>query len=258
MAVDTYLTIGGYTFSGFGVPERINGGGQHHLIVHKLIGGQRIIDAMGPDDDSIKFTGRFRNADGTDAMSQAILLDAMRRAGKPVPLTYWNQTATVVIKHFGWSFERFFEVPYTIECEVVTASGQAGPQAAATQDGAITGDATLNNTLTAGSAAASAAVEGFNAAYSTYGPIANATVAGGGIIMAAGAGAYAGLQSLAGAADVPSGPAGGVVSGGDPGAMAAQSVQQAQTQTDGAAAQLALPVQQSINQNLNPPGAAAQ
>ena len=258
MAVDTYLTIGGYTFSGFGVPERINGGGQHHLIVHKLIGGQRIIDAMGPDDDSIKFTGRFRNADGTDAMSQAILLDAMRRAGKPVPLTYWNQTATVVIKHFGWSFERFFEVPYTIECEVVTASGQAGPQAAATQDGAITGDATLNNTLTVGSDAATAAIAQFNSAYSTYGPIANATQQAAALINQAAQNSKDALAALAALADVQGHPAGSVVAGGNPQTMADVAVQEALTQTNGAAAQLALPVQQSINQNLNPPGGAAQ
>ena len=252
--VNTFLTIGGFTFTGFGVPERINGGGQHHLIVHKLVGGARIIDAMGPDDDTIRFTGRFRNADGVDAMSEAMYLDAMRRAGKPVQLLYWNQSAVVVVKHFTFSFQRFFEVPYTIECEVVTAAGQAGSQAAPTQDGAVTGDVALNDTLTAGSTAAAAATSAFADAYSTYGPIANATVAGSGIIVAAGAGAYAGLAALAGAADVPSHPAGGVVPGANPQGIADNAVNEAQTQTDGAASQLALPVQGSINQNLQPDG----
>jgi hypothetical protein len=136
-APSTYLTIAGFTFSGFGVPERINGGGAQQLAVHKLLGGARVIDALGSDDDAIQFEGRFRAADGTDPMTQAAILDQVRRAGRPVELRYWNQAATVVVRSFTWSFQRFHEVPWRIVCEVVRNAAQAAQTPAVTQDSAI-------------------------------------------------------------------------------------------------------------------------
>lgn len=255
----TYLTLGGYTFTGFGVPERINGGGKHQFVEHKLIGGVRIFDAMGADDDPIQFKGRFRNADGVDAMAQAKLLDAMRAAGKPMQLYYYNVSCVVVIKRFTWSFERFFEVPYTVELEVVTSATQGNGQASTTQDGAINSDIALSATLTAGSPVAGAAASSYADVYAAYGPLLNASANGASNVDEAGVNASVMLAQAAHASDTAPDLLAGVMAGGDPASMAAFVTTQAQVQTDGAAAQLALPVQQRINLNANlPPGASVQ
>jgi len=37
-------------------------GGAQMMAIHKLIGGQRVIDTLGPDDENISWTGRFVGA----------------------------------------------------------------------------------------------------------------------------------------------------------------------------------------------------
>jgi hypothetical protein len=54
------VTIGGISLSEWEIPERINFGGKQQVTVHKLIGGNRVIDAMGPDPDDVRWSGRFR------------------------------------------------------------------------------------------------------------------------------------------------------------------------------------------------------
>jgi hypothetical protein len=241
---ETYLTLAGYTFSGFGVPEKINGGGKHHLVVHKLIGGQRVIDAMGPDDDEIEFRGRFR---GAGAMADAMLMEAIRRAGAPVVLTYYNLTYTVVVSSFKWSFERFFEVPYELQCVVVTSSTAGSGETNPTLPAAVSSDVALAQKTAGGSVKTQAAVA----------PVAtqNSQVNLGSLtdqqqMQSTVNGSTVRLGQIASPADVPPGPPGGVVAGGAPGAMATGATTQAQTMTDGAAAQNTLPVMQRASVNL--------
>lgn len=113
----TGLTLGSVVFQGFEIPERINGlGGEQALVVHKLVGGARIIDAMGADDAAKSWSGRFR---GISALGRARSLDALRRAGAPVALAFGPERFTVVIRSFTYDVERLYEVPYAIVCEVV-------------------------------------------------------------------------------------------------------------------------------------------
>lgn len=44
------LTLGPVLFQDFEVPEKISVGGEHSLVVHKLVGRARVVDAMGRDD----------------------------------------------------------------------------------------------------------------------------------------------------------------------------------------------------------------
>lgn len=111
------LVIGGISLSDWEIPERINFGGRQHVVVHKLIGGTRVVDAMGPDPTDVTWSGRFR---GPSATSRAQALDAMRAAGAQVPLYYLSTFVTVVITDFRADAERFYEVPYTITCTVVS------------------------------------------------------------------------------------------------------------------------------------------
>lgn len=119
---DTLVILGGVVFDSFAIPEKINFGGKQTLAVHKLIGGQRIIDAMGADPAPITWSGKFR---GGAALGNAQAIDAMRIAGSPVSLSWLGLTYTVVVSEFKAETEKFYEVPYTVTCEVVTDPSQS-------------------------------------------------------------------------------------------------------------------------------------
>ncbi|MGN6536407.1 MAG: hypothetical protein ACTHKQ_11850 [Mesorhizobium sp.] len=110
------VVIGGIVLQDWEIPEHINFGGAQKLVVHKLIGGTRVVDAMGPDSSDVTWSGRFR---GPDAMGRAQALDAMRAAGAQVPLFYLSTFLDVVVTTFHAEPERLYEIPYTITCTVV-------------------------------------------------------------------------------------------------------------------------------------------
>ncbi|HZT82085.1 MAG TPA: hypothetical protein VFA26_17795 [Gemmataceae bacterium] len=110
------LSLGGVVFHDFEVPESINFGGGQSLAVHSLPGGKRVVDAMGPDDADIRWSGRFR---GPNAEERALLLDFMRRKGGQVLLTWSLHRYQVVIREFTANFQQPFEIPYSIVCAVV-------------------------------------------------------------------------------------------------------------------------------------------
>jgi len=111
------LVLGGITFQNFEIPEHINFGGSQHAVVHKLIGGNRVVDAMGPDPDDVSWSGRFR---GPGAMERAQAIDAMRAAGGQVTLSYMSTFLVVLITDFKADPERVYEIPYKITCTVVS------------------------------------------------------------------------------------------------------------------------------------------
>lgn len=215
--MDTFLALGGFVFlDPWSVPEKISAGGAHHLVTHKLIGGQRIITALGPDDDSIKWRGRFR---GPAAVVSCQLLDVMRRSGKAVQLSYWTSSYLVVVRRFTWEFERFYEIPYEIECEVVqdlTATFWSG--VSDTLDSLIDGDLGLAGGFGGGVTSINQAMAAALTARAAVGTLQGASDLVG-LISAVGAvSAAATIASLA--ADGVGLPIGGIVAGGDPGAMA--------------------------------------
>jgi hypothetical protein len=110
------LTLGGVVFADFEIPEHINAGGKQMLVIHKLPGGSRVIDAMGPDNDAIHWSGRFR---GSNAEERAGLLEYMWRAGQQILLTYSLRRYQVVIDSFEADFHQTYEIPYSIACTVV-------------------------------------------------------------------------------------------------------------------------------------------
>jgi hypothetical protein len=117
---DTKLILGGITFQGFEIPERIKLGGKHHINKHVLIGGQRVLDRMGPDPDDIRWSGRFR---GNNALSRALSVDALRQSGAQVALTCHGLHYQVVVASFDFNPEKRYEIPYDISCMVSQVSG---------------------------------------------------------------------------------------------------------------------------------------
>lgn len=111
------ITIGGIGLSDMEVPEKLTWGGTQQLVVHRMLGGQRVIDAMGPDDRTLDFGGLIR---GPTAVSRARQLDAMRTAGAPVILSWDDFTYKVVIQSFEADYTRQgYRVPYRISCLVI-------------------------------------------------------------------------------------------------------------------------------------------
>lgn len=110
------LTLGEIVFSNFEIPERINFGGTQALAVKKLVGGKRVIDSMGRDDDDITWSGIFFES---TAIARAQFLDQMRIQGAELPLSYGAFNYTVVIRDFKPNFERVNQIPYSITVAVV-------------------------------------------------------------------------------------------------------------------------------------------
>ena len=121
MYVDTYLQLGDVIFSRYEVPEKIAFGGEQMLSIHKLIGGARIIDAMGRDDMALQWRGQFI---GDNAYDRARFIDRLRVDGKPLQLTWAEFSYLVVIKQFEVDYERFYRMSYSITCEVIADNTQ--------------------------------------------------------------------------------------------------------------------------------------
>lgn len=109
------LALGPIAFTTFEIPARISFGGRQQLHVHTLIGGQRVIDAMGADDSLVSWSGVFS---GADAVSRARALDALRIAGTEVTLAWDAFLYTVVVSSLTVRFERENWIPYEISCVV--------------------------------------------------------------------------------------------------------------------------------------------
>lgn len=110
------LTLGGFAFDQFSTPAHMMGGGKQAMVIHKLPGGTRVIDTLGPDDDNITWEGFFF---GNDSYANALALDAMRAAGQVVPLTWGGQFRSVIIDTFIYKVRRLpVWVEYNISCTV--------------------------------------------------------------------------------------------------------------------------------------------
>ena len=115
MATDT-LSLAGIVFDDFSTPRRMPFGGNQAMVVHKLPGGSRVIDTLGPDEDDIIWEGKFF---GDNAYATALALDAIRQAGDVVPLIWGGTYRSVIIATFRPAVIRIpMWVEYSISCTV--------------------------------------------------------------------------------------------------------------------------------------------
>lgn len=125
MATDT-LVLGNIQFDEWSTPRKICLGGAQAMAVHKLPGGSRVIDTLGPDDDDYHWGGTFY---GADAQAKVRELDALRISGTPVPLVWGGNFWTVIVSHFEASPERFpqlWHYEITVVVAVDTMAGALG------------------------------------------------------------------------------------------------------------------------------------
>jgi hypothetical protein len=110
------LTLGGISFDGFSTPDAMGAGGKQAMAVHKLPGGQRVIDTLGPDEDNIAWSGKFF---GNDSQGKVLALDGLRAAGQVLSLTFAGQFRSVIIDTFRYHWRRFpVWAEYEISCMV--------------------------------------------------------------------------------------------------------------------------------------------
>jgi hypothetical protein len=147
---DITLVLGDFTFQDIEIPEVIGFGGDQRLSIKKLVGGVRVIDAMGIDPRPIEWSGYFfPTQQGQSALERALTLKQIADAAQPIALSWDELYLMVYIRSFEPDY-RFARIPYKIVCEVLqdlTAPvyADAGPDA----DDLINGDLDSANTLTA-------------------------------------------------------------------------------------------------------------
>lgn len=175
---DVVLKLGDFTFQRNEIPESIAFGGEQALVVHRLVGGTKVVDAMGDFTGPISWTGWI---EGPDALARARQLTAMRAAGAAMVLSWSELQFAVVIHEFEPDFHRFYKIPYRIVCEVVedltlstAGTGEAsiddlinGDMSAATDLADQIGDSTLTSLIETANSAVSAVSSFANAAQST-------------------------------------------------------------------------------------------
>lgn len=135
---DLVLQLGDFQFQRQEIPESISFGGEQRLAMHDLVGGTRVIDAMGGFTGPISWSGWLL---GQNALARARQLDAMRAAGVSLVLQWSELIFAVVIRSFQADFQRWYQMPYRITCEVAEdlTLSTAGTSLSSI-DGLITGD----------------------------------------------------------------------------------------------------------------------
>lgn len=171
----TSLSLGDVLFADLEVPEHITFGGEQRLTVHELVGGTRIVDAMGRSDMPLEWSGWFM---GSEALSRAQYLETQRITGTSVPLVWSELFYDVVIHRFEADFQREWMIPYRIACIVVANHSQpvtslAGPSI----NDLINSDLSTANFLTGeiGDSTLSGLMGAVNSAISTVSSFASAT-----------------------------------------------------------------------------------
>ena len=122
MATD-FLVLGGIVFDDWSTPSRMPFGGAQAMAVHKLPGGSRVVDTLGPDESDIRFTGVMYD-DNAYGVSET--LDALRLSGTQVPLIFAGRFYQVLVAHVKVDIKRFPQlVAYDVTC-LVTQNQMAG------------------------------------------------------------------------------------------------------------------------------------
>ncbi|NVN06485.1 hypothetical protein HW509_12915 [Asaia spathodeae] len=109
------VTLGNLVLSGPEVPDELVIGGRQVLIIHRLLGGGRVIDLVGNDPARLVLTGRFI---GPMATSRARRLETMREAAQVLAFSVADLSARVWIAEFSWSYRaRGTICPYRLVLE---------------------------------------------------------------------------------------------------------------------------------------------
>lgn len=113
---ETTLNLGQFQFGAMEIPGEIRFGGAQRLAVHELVGGARVIDAMGRSDRALEWSGLLL---GNGAIDRARFLDGLRVAGQQLSLAWSAFSYQVVVREFEATYNKRYQLAYRIVCEVV-------------------------------------------------------------------------------------------------------------------------------------------
>ena len=114
---EAILSLGPIIFRDFEVPSSITFGGRQRAAVRYLGSGQRVTDALGPDDATVSFAGILS---GPDATARAQELDTLRSLGQPLTLAWNTLVYSVLISQFRAEYRTRLWIPYRISCLVIS------------------------------------------------------------------------------------------------------------------------------------------
>lgn len=110
------VTLGPVQLQSMEVPDSIPLGGKQSLAIFQMPGGERVLHAMGRDDDPMHWTGYLS---GANAESRMQTLDSLRQSGQEIQLAFGQSSYQVVVSSFTATYERQNWIPYSIAVTVV-------------------------------------------------------------------------------------------------------------------------------------------
>ncbi|KXV20654.1 hypothetical protein [Gluconobacter japonicus] len=114
------VKLGSLTLSGPEVPDALRAGGEQVLVIHRLPGGDKIIDNGGNDPYRLSLTGRFQ---GTNALTRAQTIDTMRLAAKAVTFSAAGRSWQVLIRSYAYTYaQKGAVIQYELELEIIPSN----------------------------------------------------------------------------------------------------------------------------------------
>ncbi len=117
------ITLDGIAFHWTANPEQVKFGLKEQIVIHKMIGGARILDMLGDDPEDITWSAFFLGPNAVDLAQQ---LYALQQTKTLLNLTFGLYNATVVISQLDLVYKKAFWVDYSITCIVVDQAEGAG------------------------------------------------------------------------------------------------------------------------------------
>jgi hypothetical protein len=139
------VMLGGVELQGFEVPSGLRFGGRQNMVVHRLPGGGRIVDVLGPDAADISWSGILA---GGDANGRVVTLDTLRCAGAVIPLEWHGFQFPVLIAELNFTFRNAWWIPYYIRCVVANPAGNTAMWPLPAANYAISADVTEASSFT--------------------------------------------------------------------------------------------------------------
>lgn len=112
------LSLGKFKFVDFEVPENIEYTTQNQIVEHKMPGGTKQIDDLGPDPTDISFSGIFL---GSNQQTRRAALEQIRTQGVIVPLIWQDQYRDVFVKNIKYTAKGGM-TNFTVECLVIPST----------------------------------------------------------------------------------------------------------------------------------------
>ncbi|EXF95807.1 hypothetical protein HK44_020705 [Pseudomonas fluorescens HK44] len=113
----TRVILGDFEFQGLEVPESATpGAGKQQLVMHKLVGGKRVIDVMGVDYEPISWSGWILGATAGQRVTE---LETLRDAGEPLAFSLDGYHFRVILSDFVPRFEHVYRRHYSLELTVI-------------------------------------------------------------------------------------------------------------------------------------------